>query len=696
MYIDAPANENVKSTMNIRGWVMTEDEEAEIKVYIDGEEKTGLTIEREEREDVINAIKGYGGKEKNPMPGFRTKVDTSDCSDGVHELKIEVYSRTNDLMVINKKQINIKKYDAKVYIDEPTNENVKLEMNVKGWLMTEDEEAEIKVYIDGEEKTGLTIEREEREDVVNSIEGYGGREKNPMPGFITKVDTSDCSDGVHELKIEVYSRTNEVIAISKKQINIKKYDGRICIDEPVNENVKLEMNVKGWVMAEDEEAKIKVYIDGEEKIGLTIEREEREDVLAVIKNYGGEEKNKTPGFRTSIDTSKYKDGEHELKIEVYSKYNEIIETNVKQINIKKYDSRICIDSPNTYLIRENSLLIRGWAMSELKDKEIIVKLDDNIQNVNIEERVDVLSAIKNYGGEENNPTPGFNVQINGLSNGEHKITVQIYSNITNEIIENIDMIVRIAKIEYGVGLYGNSGAAIYGVSGGSELRYYRFGSGPNVMFATFCVHGYEDSWASDGFILTCIADNFYNRLVSTQDYGIADKWTIYIFPEVNPDGRRLGYTNNGPGRTTLYSQVGKGIDINRCWQTGSGYTRYTSTRNYNGTSGFQAYEAEALRNFMLANKSTSGQTVVVDLHGWENQLLGNEQIANYYKWQYPSCSTRNYGVYGTQYLISWARQNLGAKATLVELPYAANSAQVDSMGLSEKYITATLQMLREV
>lgn len=193
-----------------------------------------------------------------------------------------------------------------------------------------------------------------------------------------------------------------------------------------------------------------------------------------------------------------------------------------------------------------------------------------------------------------------------------------------------------------------------------------------------------------------IANEFYERLKADQDYSLAEKWTIYIFPEVNPDGRKLGYTKNGPGRTTLYSKVSKGIDINRSWQTGSTYKRYTDNRNYNGTAGFQAFEAEYLRNFLLSNKSKNGQTVLVDLHGWENQLIGNEQICNYYKQQYTSCSTSNYGKYGTQYLISWARLNLGAKATLVELPYASNQAQVNSMQLSNKYINATLKMLKEV
>ena len=88
--------------------------------------------------------------------------------------------------------------------------------------------------------------------------------------------------------------------------------------------------------------------------------------------------------------------------------------------------------------------------------------------------------------------------------------------------------------------------------------------------------------------------------------------------------------------------------------------------------------------------------MLIDFHGWENQLIGDESICKYYKEQYPSCRTTGYGRYGTQYLITWARQNLGAKVSLVELPLAKDYSEVISMGLIEKYIEGTLQMLRGI
>ena len=268
------------------------------------------------------------------------------------------------------------------------------------------------------------------------------------------------------------------------------------------------------------------------------------------------------------------------------------------------------------------------------------------------------------------------------------------SSVTDIYGKKVSIPLKVDQIKLGIdkGIYGSSGAKIKGVSGGSNLEYFKFGYGENVLFATFCVHGYEDAWDRDGEALVNIANDFFNRLVSDGNGPLAKKWTIYVFPEVNPDGRRLGTTNNGPGRTTIYSKAGKGIDMNRCWQTGSDYQRYTSKRNYNGTTGFQAYEAASLRDFLLSHKSKNGETILVDLHGWLDQLIGDEEICQYYEKQYSS-NTLSYGRYGTQYLIAWGRENLGAKVALVELPEVENIQQVKSMKLSEKYINATMEML---
>ena len=260
------------------------------------------------------------------------------------------------------------------------------------------------------------------------------------------------------------------------------------------------------------------------------------------------------------------------------------------------------------------------------------------------------------------------------------------------------------KFERQEGTYGKTGLNVAD-KGGSELKYLKYGTGKNVFFATFAIHGYEDKWDKDGYELIEIANNFYNKLLEDKDYDLAKKWTIYIFPGVNQDGLQEGSTNNGPGRTTLYSQApqNKGIDLNRCWQIGSIYEKFTSDRNYNGDIGFQAYEAQALRDFMLKNKSKDGQTILVDLHGWTQQLIGDENICSYYEQQFPENNKRSVGRYGSGYMISWGRTYLGsqgrpAKTALIELPRdgVKNHQSVIDKDFSNRYINATMKMLEKI
>ena len=430
---------------------MTEDEESTIKIYINGVEKEA-TIQREKRQDVLNTIKGYGGAEKNQLPGYIATINTNGYSDGTYKLTVKNISRNNE--VLAEKEIKIRidsNLKAKVYIDVPSQENVKKELKVKGWVMTEDKQSKIKIFIDDDEKNA-TYYRVERDDVIKSIKGYGGVEKNPVPGFeSSKIDVSDYRDGNHVLKVLVISRDGKIIGETRKNFYIKKYDGKVSIDGPIinRENAKLQMNLHGWIMSEDELSKIKVYIDGTEKNNIIVEREEREDVLNAIQNYGGREKNPTPGYRTTIDTSGYKDGIHTVKVEIISRDNEFIASSEVQFRIKKYNTRICIDSPKDLNFRTNSGLtnvsIRGWVMSELKEKETIVKVDNVKFGINQEYRQDVLNTVNGYGDANSNPVPGFNLMLYDVGPGQHRVTIQVASKIMDEIIESTEFYFNVEK-----------------------------------------------------------------------------------------------------------------------------------------------------------------------------------------------------------------------------------------------------------
>ena len=323
---------------------------------------------------------------------------------------------------------------------------------------------------------------------------------------------------------------------------------------------------------------------------------------------------------------------------------------------------------------------------------IQIKLE-NTQDYSIEYRVHVQDI-----GWQDWVKDGKTSGTEGQSKRLEAIQIRIISK------ENDSDLQEEPKFERQEGTYGKTGLNVAD-KGGSELKYLKYGTGKNVFFATFAIHGYEDKWDKDGYELIEIANNFYNKLLEDKDYDLAKKWTIYIFPGVNQDGLQEGSTNNGPGRTTLYSQApqNKGIDLNRCWQIGSTYEKFTSDRNYNGDIGFQAYEAQALRDFMLKNKSKDGQTILIDLHGWTQQLIGDENICSYYEQQFPENNKRSVGRYGSGYMISWGRTYLGsqgrpAKTALIELPRdgVKNHQSVIDKDFSNRYIYATMKMLEKI
>ncbi|MFR1317195.1 MAG: M14 family zinc carboxypeptidase, partial [Clostridium perfringens] len=202
---------------------------------------------------------------------------------------------------------------------------------------------------------------------------------------------------------------------------------------------------------------------------------------------------------------------------------------------------------------------------------------------------------------------------------------------------------------------------VYGKSGkGRDLEYYRIGHGKKVLFSVFGVHGYEDAWSGDSQELKIIAEKSVNRLRSEYNTKGIDlsEWSVYIIPSANPDGRIDGWTNNGPGRTTVTTKN----DINRSFPTG--FTPFYSARNYTGPTALGSPEAKALYGFI--NKTMEGATekVLLDVHGWENKTIGNPSIARYFDNEF---GFRNINKYPGGFVITYGNA-IGAKSVLVEFP----------------------------
>jgi len=236
-----------------------------------------------------------------------------------------------------------------------------------------------------------------------------------------------------------------------------------------------------------------------------------------------------------------------------------------------------------------------------------------------------------------------------------------------------------------VGLYRNFTSGTYGKSGlGRELKWYKIGKGPNKVFAVFAQHGWEDAWSSDGAELVKIADRVMKSLSSgSQD--IFKDWTVYIIPYANPDGITDGYTNNGPGRCTVTTKV----DMNRCWP--SNFNPSYSDRNYTGKNPLGAPEAAQLKSFLSGNMGKY-TNVVLDVHGWLNQTIGNPEVGQYFVNTFKGNGFYHKNSHGKGYLETWA-YNQGAQSCLVEFPMPKNASSIINNNYSGKFTDALMDLM---
>lgn len=241
---------------------------------------------------------------------------------------------------------------------------------------------------------------------------------------------------------------------------------------------------------------------------------------------------------------------------------------------------------------------------------------------------------------------------------------------------------------------------IYGYSGGGrKLEAYRFGNGKNVIVITFVLHGYEDNWDKDGLALVHTAEKVMEHLESSE-LPDAHDWTVYILPCCNPDGLYSGWTNNGPGRcTTSYItsdgsvSASKGIDMNRCFPTS--FVRYSNNRNYTSNTAMACLEARALAAFIQEVKG-SKVNVLVDVHGWLQQIITNSSRLRTALTQNFPYSSQSYSAGGTGYLSTYAN-SLGYEAALLELPagYYSMNAFLSSSTV-QRMINAVDDILKSV
>ena len=270
--------------------------------------------------------------------------------------------------------------------------------------------------------------------------------------------------------------------------------------------------------------------------------------------------------------------------------------------------------------------------------------------------------------------------ITAMKTGEVKITattetgkkdyavVKVKKNITKGIWNLNKKAAEIAKT------HENVTRIVYGKSVlGQDLEAYEIkGNGENlkVMFIEAAVHGFEDEYPKDAKIIVNLANTLVEYYAKNpkklKDY------TFVIVPCVNPDGTLYGKNNYRADKKNAYGRCTyKGVDINRDFRKKK----------------FKAQESKALRNLM--KKYYDRIKVNIDLHGWEDSVLGDKKIVKAFR-KYVGNKKDKSGMYGGKkgYVIKYTSGELKAHSALVEFK---NSKSVKAKKV-EKAINALVDI----
>lgn len=433
LFIEEPAVSEIDSNLLIvSGWVMSKNSRASVQVFVDDKEICFVT--RLARQDVLNAVKGYGDSSINKTPGFNTVIDMSSFKDGMHNVKVRIIdSKDKTLICEQVKKIVLKKYRTKLNVEEPIITSISGDsLIISGWMMSNDKNLDIKITFDGKEITD--INRIERLDVIRAISGYGSSDINKTPGFSKIIDLSKVNDGNYDVRISLFdSITLEEFASYSKNIKLKKFRTTGVLEEPKKgEKIGSKLNISFWLMSTVKNRDVKLFIDNKEVSDIDVTTFSRRDVFDAIKGYGDNIINKNNGYSIDVDMNAYLDGNHHIEIQLLNlETGEVNFSLVRDIKVKKYEGKIFIDSPKLNYF-SSSIDIEGWEMSDIDSSYIKTYIDDVEVESSLERKTrnDVLTALKNqYGGEKMNPLPGFKgrIDLENIKDGTHTLAFKLYS-----------------------------------------------------------------------------------------------------------------------------------------------------------------------------------------------------------------------------------------------------------------------------
>ena len=310
--VDYPSTSQIDTDiLEIDGWALSTCSDRTIQIIFDGEVQK-IDIPTRERPDVLNAIPGYGGAETNIEPGFKASLDLTNIEDGAHTLIIKILASNGETLAEETRILNIHKYPTYLNIDFPINYVGSTQLEINGWVMSNYKDKIIEIKVDGVAQEVVT---RERPDVINAIEGYGGIERNPKPGFKVLMDVSDFEDGIHTMSVRILTKEGNILAEEIRNFTLVKYPTMIYIDTPSQGHItgRDTINLSGWIMSAYDDVTLKIYLN-DVQIEEEITRRARPDVVNSVEGYGDITTNPTPGFGIELLLTSYPEGNYTFRV----------------------------------------------------------------------------------------------------------------------------------------------------------------------------------------------------------------------------------------------------------------------------------------------------------------------------------------------------------------------------------------------
>ncbi len=349
------------SSINVVGWKMANVSNSYIKAFVNNNEINSENISYSGRQDVINAITGYGTAEQNPTPGFGFSIDTANLEDGEYTIKIELWA-DGEVLATSSVTINFSKglhVQYRTHVQEEgwqgyvqdgemsgtSGKAYRLEaINIQ--LVNNTENLGIKYQVHVQEE-GWQDWKENGEMAGTQGKAYRLEairielENSEDYSIMYRVHVQDigwqdwCVDG------EMAGTSGKALRLEAIEIKIvkKQSKGMLNLETPTNgttyySSQTSNINVAGWKMADVSNSYIKAFVNNNEINSENISYSGRQDVINAITGYGTAEQNPTPGFGFSIDTANLEDGEYTIKIELWAD-GEVLATSSVTINFSK-------------------------------------------------------------------------------------------------------------------------------------------------------------------------------------------------------------------------------------------------------------------------------------------------------------------------------------------------------------------------